>query len=225
MHLNQEFAGQVGGKWCSNRVMNSSSVLLCFVFAAIGYVIHPMILPSLVDSKLVAESSLSDSYRGDKVKKTDKNLPGSEDDEYEDTTKEYVAPKPIKPVVVEQPTPTKPTPTVPAIVTPKPDPKPYPKPEPEEPKVKPVVKLSDLELTNILKASVKAGDVNEFEFKQVLFWKRAGEEQLDGEIYHVGMVTYKADTIFDEQELDAKALIKDGKVVKWLWPTTNTKMR
>ncbi len=192
--------------------MNSSSILLCFVFAAIGYVLHPMLLPGLLDSKLVAESSLSDGYKEEQAKKTGKDLPESEDDTEQDTAKENVAPEPIKPEVVETPTPVPP-----AIVVPTPTPDPVTTPAP----VEAVVKLSEQALINILKASVKAGDVNEFEFNQVLEWKLAGDEGT----HQVGMVTYQADTIFDEQKLEAKALIKDGKVVKWLWPTTNTKMR
>jgi hypothetical protein len=88
-----------------------------------------------------------------------------------------------------------------------------------------VVKLSEADLIGILKASVKAGDVNEFNFEQVIAWKQADDELIGSDTFEVGMVTYKADTIFDEQELDAKALIKDGKVVKWLWPISNTEMR
>ncbi len=198
--------------------MNSSSFLLCFVFAAIGYVAHPMLLPSLVDSQLIAESSLSDSYREEQAVKTGKDLPKPEDDKKQDTVKEDVVPEPIeltKPEVVELPTPTIPT-TVPATI-----PDPVTNPVTDVPKVGTVTKLSEQEFIDVLKASVKAGDVNEFEFGQVLEWKLAGD---DG-VHQIGMVTYKADTIFDEQQLEAKALIKDGKVVKWLWPTTNTKMR
>jgi hypothetical protein len=199
--------------------MNSSSLLLCLVFAAIGYVIHPMILPGLVDSKLVAESSLSDSYKQEQAVKTGKDTSKPEDPSEDDVT-----PEPVKPDVVEE---TAPDP----VVIPKPELEPVPTPdpvsdtEPEEPKEDPVVKLSESELIDILKASVKAGDVNEFEFSQVISWKEADEELIGSDTFQVGMVTYKADTIFDEQQLDAKAIIKDGKVVKWLWPTTNTQMR
>jgi len=91
--------------------------------------------------------------------------------------------------------------------------------------VAPKVSISDKQFTEILKSSVEAGDVNEFKSSQVLSWKREGEELMGGESYEVGMVTYKAQTIFDEQELKAKALVKDGKVVRWLWPSTNTEMR
>ena len=193
--------------------MNLASFLLCLVFAAIGYVVHPMLLSKLVDSKLVAESSLSDSYREEQAKKADKDLPKSGDDETKGTVSE-----PAKPEVVVIPTPAVPVPVIPT-------PELVPDPAPVEPEVETGVKLGEKEFIDALKASVKARDVNEFDFDQVLSWKRAGEEELDGGTYEVGMVTYKADTIFDEQQLEAKALIKDGKVVKWLWPTTNTKMR
>jgi hypothetical protein len=203
------------GEVVSNKVMNSSSFLLCLVFAAIGYVIHPMILPSLVDSELIAESSLSESYREEQAEKTGKDQPESEDD-----GQEQVKPEPEKPDIVEQPDPD---PV--AIPTPEPAPVIESDPAPDEPKVEPVVTLSEEEVINILKASVQARDVNEFEINDVISWKQADDELIGSDTFQVGMVTYKADTIFDEQQLEAKAIIKDGKVVKWLWPTTNTQMR
>jgi hypothetical protein len=184
--------------------MNSSSFLLYIVFAAIGYVAHPMLLPKLVDSNFVAESSLSDSSKEKKVSKTEKDLPRPEVDDEED-----IAIIPIKPEVVEQPAPTIPIPEV--VINPVQD----------TAEDSSVTKLSEQDFINVLKNSVKAGDVNEFEFDQVLEWKLEGT---DGS-YQIGMITYVADTIFDEQQLEAKALVEDGKVVKWLWPTTNTEMR
>lgn len=207
--------------------MNSSSILLCLVFAAIGYVIHPILLPALVESKFVAESTLSESYKEEQKKKY--GIVPSETDvtKKPDVGDENVTPEPVKPDVVEIPDTPTPTPTPEPEVTPEPTPEPevVVMPEPEKPEVKPVVRLSEQELIDALKSSVKAGDVNEFSFDQVIAWKRGSEELIGSDSFEVGIVTYKADTIFDEQELDAKALIKDGKVVKWLWPTTNTEMR
>jgi hypothetical protein len=205
--------------------MNSSSILLCFVFAAIGYVIQPILLPALVESKFVAESTLSESYKEEQKKKNGIISPQTDTTKKPDVAEENVIPEPVKPDVVE--IPEVPAPAPEPEITPEPEPEPeiVVMPEPEKPEVKPVVRLSEQELIDALKASVKAGDVNEFSFEQVIAWKRGSEELVGSDSFEVGMVTYKADTIFDVQELDAKALIKDGKVVKWLWPTTNTEMR
>ena len=191
--------------------MNIASFLLCLVFAAIGYVLHPMLLPKLVENDVVAESALSDSYKAEQKAKLAKQT-SKPDDSKKPNEKTTPTPTPVKPEVAEKP---EPTPVKPAPVAPKPAPKP-PKAE---------VKLNDQEFINALQSSVKAGDVNEFKYEQVVDWKREGEQEIDGGTYDVGLVTYKAQTIFDEQQLQAKALIKDGKVVKWLWASTNPKMR
>lgn len=194
--------------------MNVASFLLCLVFAAIGYVIYPVLLPKLVDSNVVAESSLSDEYKAEQAKK---ELPKPAIKPEKDVAKEDETPEPVRlttPDVAVAPTPAIPDPvTPPAPVV------------PEKVVTDTTQMLNENQLIALLEASVKAGDVNEFEFDQVLEWKQAGTEDVGGENFQIGMVTYKADTIFDEQELQAKALIKDGKVVKWLWPTTNTEMR
>lgn len=170
---------------------------------------HPLLLPKLVESNIVAESSLSDNYKEEQAKKVQAKAKAAK--------KPEKRPEPVKPeVVVQKPVVTAP---MPAPVTPDP----VPEPEPVTPKME--VKLNDEEFISALQSSVKVGDVNEFKIEQVLDWKREGEELIDNDTYDVGVVTFKAQTIYDEQQLQAKALIKDGKVVKWLWPVTNTEMK
>ena len=210
-------------------VMNSASFLLCFVFAGIGYVMYPMILPKLVDADLVSASSMSASSDKDVV--DDKDSSASEGDEgsVEEPSKPEVVGAPITPAVVKIPA-EEPKPVMPEaveMVQPVVEPA-TPAPIVSEKVVDaPVMedKLTDAQFIKALKSSVKAGDVNEFSFAAVEDWKRMDEQSIDGGVYEVGMVTYTASTIFGDQQLQAKALVKGGKVVKWLWPETNTEMR
>lgn len=196
--------------------MNSTSFLLCIVFAAIGYILHPMLLPKLLESKVVAESALSDTYMKDKAEKEKPRLSASQEADLGGKIPRE-APKSS-----ENKSDTKLGKSDPVMPIPTPEPTPEPTPDSE-----PIVeeKLSAAEFINALQSSVKSGDVNEFTFDQVTEWNRLGEQPINGDIYDVGLVTYSAKTIFGDQELQAKALIKDGKVVEWLWATTNTIMR
>ncbi|MGJ8655762.1 MAG: hypothetical protein ACSHX6_04855 [Akkermansiaceae bacterium] len=205
--------------------MNSASFLLCIVFAAIGYVIHPMILPKLVDSGIVSESVLSDSY---KKKGADKKTTDEEPELMgEDTEAEPVEPSApdMEPEPEEEAPAPEPAPMPAPVPTPAPIPAPVPTPAPVTEQPAATGKLTDAEFAAVLKNSVSLGEVNEFKIDQVADWKRTGEEVVAGETYDVGLVTYNAKTIFGEEKLQAKALVKGGKVVKWLWPTTNTEMR
>ncbi|MBB07212.1 MAG: hypothetical protein CMN03_02995, partial [Roseibacillus sp.] len=51
------------------------------------------------------------------------------------------------------------------------------------------------------------------------------EENVDGEMYQTGLAAYKAQTIFGEKTVQAKALIQKGKVVKWIYAKTGMEIR
>ena len=129
-----------------------------------------------------------------------------------------------------QPAPTPaPVPEVKPTPEPEPAPQPVAKPTPE-PDVAPVPDESGgtvdkAGIVALLQASVKAGKVTEFEFKQVVSWKADEDMEFDGKTYQVGRVTFKAETILGMQEHDAIALIENGAVVKWMWATTKLEMR
>jgi len=50
-------------------------------------------------------------------------------------------------------------------------------------------------------------------------------EEVDGESYQTGMAAYKAKTIFGVKTVQAKALIKGGKVAKWVYAKTGMEIR
>ncbi len=200
--------------------MNLASVLLCLIFAAMGYVMHPMLLSALVDSKVVAESSLSDIYKQEQEKALIKSEGNIEPESVKPEVKRETESSPVqvKPLVTEKH-------EEPASVIPTPAPNLAPAPVTATEQSQAEVKLDDEAFIKVLQNSVKAGDVTEFKFDQVLGWKRLGEQLIDGGTYDVGLVVYSAETIFGMQKIQAKALVKDGRVVKWLWATTNIQMR
>ena len=76
-----------------------------------------------------------------------------------------------------------------------------------------------------MKASVKGGAVKEFTMEQVQTWKAGEKENVDGEDFQTGTADYKAETIFGVKTVQAKALIKAGKVSKWVYAKTGMEIR
>jgi len=118
------------------------------------------------------------------------------------------APNPI-PVAGVDPTPT-PTPEPMPVVEPEPEPAPTPAPVGG-------AKLSDDEIIALMKESIAGGAVKEFTSDQVKGWKPNGDETIDGTEYQTGLAAYEAATIFGVRPVQAKALIKDGKIERWVY--------
>ena len=76
-----------------------------------------------------------------------------------------------------------------------------------------------------MQASIRSGQIKEFTLAQVLAWKAEPNETVDGEVYQAGTVTYKAETIFGVKTIQAKALIKGGKVQRWIWPKSGMEIK
>ena len=115
------------------------------------------------------------------------------------------------------------TPTATPEPNPVPEPAPAPKPEPE-PEPEPA-NLNPEQIVAAMQESVKGGEIKEFKFEQVEGWKAGEEENVDGETYQTGLAAYKAQTIFGEKTVQAKALIQKGKVVKWIYAKTGMEIR
>ena len=122
--------------------------------------------------------------------------------------------------------------TVP-VVDPEPVPEPVPEPAPEpDPAPEPVdddepappPPASDNELREIMYQSIQQAEIERFTIGQVTEWKSFGEEVIDGQTYRVGIIDYKEDTIFGERTFEAKALIRDGKVEKWIWTSNGMRI-
>jgi hypothetical protein len=109
-----------------------------------------------------------------------------------------------------------PQPTPVAVVEPQPAPvavvEPEPEPEPETPK-----ELSEEQVVALMKESIAGGAVKEFKSDQVKGWKIGDMETIDGTEYQTGLAAYEAQTIFGVKPVQAKALIKDGKIERWVY--------
>lgn len=145
------------------------------------------------------------------------------------TAQAQPTPAPTPPAVVGTPAPTPaptPTPAPAPEPTPAPTPTPAPAPTPEPtPESTPSAALTAEQIEAAMQASIKDGAVKEFKFEDVKAWKAGEEEDVDGVTYQTGMAAYQAETIFGPKPVQAKALIKDGKVVKWVYAKTGMEIR
>lgn len=136
-----------------------------------------------------------------------------------EATPEEEAPEPVTPEVEEAPEPEE-------IPTP-------------EPTVEPAedVKLdipgpattggedADQVIIAAMQASLKAGEIKEFTFDQVVEWAVGEPETVDGATYQTGIVTYLGETIFGKNEVKAKALISGDKVQRWTWQNSGVEIK
>lgn len=67
-----------------------------------------------------------------------------------------------------------------------------------------------------MKASIRRGEAGSFQIETADRWRWAGKETIDGEEYDVGLVMMVTESAFGTSEVELKALIRDGKLVKWL---------
>jgi hypothetical protein len=116
---------------------------------------------------------------------------------------EAPAPEPAPATTVE-PTPA-------AVPPPAPEPTPAPAAVPA-----PAAASNPDTVVKLMQESVRAHQIKEFALNQVLSWKAEGEETIGGELFQTGSVTYKAETMLGVKTIQAKALIKDGKVQRWV---------
>lgn len=133
---------------------------------------------------------------------------------------------------------TEPEPEAPPVVAVKPEPEPEPEPmieaEPEpapavattpEPAAPATATLGPDGIIALMKSSLESKQISEFSLDQVNDWKAGDEETIDGESYQTGIASYQAETIFGTKNIQAKALIKGGKVVRWIWPTSGLEIQ
>ena len=66
-------------------------------------------------------------------------------------------------------------------------------------------------------ASIKAKDVTEFDLATINSWTPVLFDEVEGEPYWTATVRYKASTIFGNFDAEAMALMRKGKVDKWIY--------
>jgi hypothetical protein len=76
-----------------------------------------------------------------------------------------------------------------------------------------------------MRESIRNKEIKHFEFTQVQDWQAAADETIDGAVYQTGLVTYEGETLFfGVKTMQAKALIQNGKVVRWIWPKSGVQI-
>ncbi len=93
------------------------------------------------------------------------------------------------------------------------------------PESAPVEEAGPVDPVEVMKESIRAGQIEEFAFEAVSDWKAEPDEIIDGETYQIGVASYKTETILGMKTLQAKALIKDGKIQHWVRPKTGTEIK
>jgi hypothetical protein len=81
------------------------------------------------------------------------------------------------------------------------------------------------DLVVIMQESIKSSEIQEFTSDQVSEWRAEADESVEGVNYKTGSATFKAETLLGSKTLKAKALIKNGKVQRWVWPHTGKQMK
>ncbi len=141
-----------------------------------------------------------------------------------------VIPPPVAPVTPPTGDSVEPTKTIEPPPVPEPAPLPIPAPaappEPAPAPAAPVTAASTPEdVVKVMQQSIKAAQIKEFKFEQVLEWKADADETVDGETYQTGVASYKAETIFGVKTIQAKALLKGDKVLRWIWPKSGMEIK
>ncbi len=80
-------------------------------------------------------------------------------------------------------------------------------------------------LVKAMQSSISSGQIEEFTGDQVQEWQAGEVETVDGQEYQTGIASYRAETIFGVKTIQAKALVRDGKVVRWIWPKSGMEIK
>ncbi|MEI7910663.1 MAG: hypothetical protein WCK77_13585 [Verrucomicrobiota bacterium] len=138
------------------------------------------------------------------------------------------APEPVTPTVQPAPTSTdsefkepaaNPPTTEPAAIQPATEPA-----APAQPTAEPA-SAAATGTVEMMKSHIRGGAIKEFTFGQVLEWNAGADEVVNGESFQTGVVKYKAETIFGVKTIEAKALIQNGSVVRWVWPKSGMEIK
>ncbi len=80
-------------------------------------------------------------------------------------------------------------------------------------------------IATLMQQSIANQDIKEFSSDQVTDWKPGEDETIDGVPYQTGTAFYTTTTPFGSTTMKAKALIREGKVQRWIWPHTGIELK
>lgn len=85
--------------------------------------------------------------------------------------------------------------------------------------------LTEGQIVELMQRSVVAKEVTEFTAEQVKEWKKDADETLNNETLQVGRTTIEVETTYGTMTLKAKAFVKNGAIVRWIWPRSGNNIR
>jgi len=130
---------------------------------------------------------------------------------------------PVTPPPAEPAAPVEPKMEEPKQEPAKEEPKEQPKEEPKP--VDSSLKLDDEQIVKAMKRSFESGTYKELAAGKPISWKAGTPETIGGESYQTGILEYSGETIFGIRPIQAKALLKDGVVVKWISPKSGMEIK
>lgn len=89
----------------------------------------------------------------------------------------------------------------------------------------PSVETTPVDPLKLMRENLQSGKIKEFNVDQVVNWNEGGTETIDGTTYSTASVSYETDTILGRKTMQAKALIRNGTVEKWIWAKSGIEIK
>ncbi len=77
----------------------------------------------------------------------------------------------------------------------------------------------------LMKEAIGTGTVDAVATGSVLDWKEAPDETIEGVTYQIGVISFTKDTFLGPKTMEAKALIRDGAIARWIWAKSGTELK
>ena len=109
------------------------------------------------------------------------------------------------------PDPTNTDPALPKPQSPSAQPTASPTPAPTAPST-----ATSTDAVMLMRDTLRNSPLKEFSISQITTWSAGPQETIDGESFATGIISYEAKTILGQKSMQAKALIKNGSIKKWI---------
>jgi hypothetical protein len=109
------------------------------------------------------------------------------------------------------PDPTNTEPALPKPQSPSAQPTASPTPAPTAPST-----ATSTDAVMLMRDTLRNSPLKEFSISQITTWSAGPQETIDGESFATGIISYEAKTILGQKSMQAKALIKNGSIKKWI---------
>lgn len=89
----------------------------------------------------------------------------------------------------------------------------------------PIIESTPIDPLKLMRDSLQSGKIKEFSVDQVVNWNQGGTETIDGTTYNTASVSFERDTILGRRTMQAKALIRNGSIEKWIWAKSGIEIK